>query len=106
MSENIWSTTEKEIAETAFQKAYERETSALIQHIFDRIQEVKEIESVWNLHDYLSAKRHQIDGKYDFRYPVLIFVFSDLMKEGWLFPEDLDGLDQDKISKITVLSRM
>jgi hypothetical protein len=28
------------------------------------------------------------------------------MKEGWLLPEDLEGLDQDKISKITVLSRI
>ncbi len=106
MSENTWSTTEQKIAETAFEKAYKRETTALIQYIFEKVQEIKDIELVWNLHDYLSAKRHQIDGKYDFRYPVLIFVFSDLMKEGWLFPEDLDGLDPDKISKITVLSRM
>ena len=106
MSENTWSTTEQKIAECAFKKAYERETAALIQYIYERIEEIKEIDSVWNLHDYLSAKRHQIDGKYDFRYPILIFIFSDLMKEGWLLPEDLDGLDQDKISKITVLSRI
>ena len=106
MSENNWSTTEQKIAETAFKKAYERETTALIQHIIQTVQEIKDIELVWNLHDYLSAKRHQIDGKYDFRFPLLIFIFSDLMKEGWLFPEDLEGLDPDKVSKITVLSRM
>lgn len=106
MSENTWSNVEKSIAEQAFKKAYERETTGLIQYINQQASEIRDIDSVWKLNDYLNAKRHQIDGKYDYRYAALIFVFSDLMKEGWLLPEDLDGLDQDKISKIKALSRM
>ncbi|MEB3311216.1 MAG: hypothetical protein VKJ02_13390 [Snowella sp.] len=106
VSENTWSISEKSIAEQAFKKAYDRETQGLVQYINQHAPEIQDIDSVWKLNDYLNAKRHQIDGKYDYRYSALIFVFSDLMKEGWLLPEDLEGLDQDKISKIKALSRM
>lgn len=61
---------------------------------------------LWQLHDFLSAKRHEIEGKYDYQYSVLLFVFAGLVKEGWLHLNELQGLDKDKLSKVAVLSRM
>jgi hypothetical protein len=84
MSEIIWSDTEQEIAQTAFQKAYQRETSTLIEHIKEQSGRITVLDDIWQMHDYLSARRHQIDGKYDYRYTSLIFVFAQLLKEGWL----------------------
>lgn len=106
VSEMNWSETEKTIAHEAFTKAYERETLTLIQHIRERSLEIVQLDDVWRLHDFLSARRHQIDGKYDYRYPVLLFVFADLLKEGWLSLGDLEGLEKDKLAKIAALARM
>ncbi|GFE67614.1 hypothetical protein [Chroococcus sp. FPU101] len=106
VSELIWSETEKEIAHQAFNRAYERELMTLIEYVQVQSHAIKKIDDVWNLHDFLSARRHQIDGKYDFRYSVLLFVFADLLKEGWLHQEDLEGLEKDKLAKITALSRI
>ena len=106
MSEIIWSDTEQEIAQTAFQKAYQRETSTLIEHIKEQSGQITVLDDIWQMHDYLSARRHQIDGTYDYRYTSLIFVFAQLLKEGWLKLEDLNGLGKDKLAKIAALSRM
>lgn len=117
MSETIWSDQEKQVARNAFQKAYERETNALITQLAEMIKEVENIYAVWEIHDYLSSKRHQIDGRYylnikkyseentaNSEYSTLIFLFAELFKEKWLCKEDLVGLSDDKISKIVVLS--
>ncbi|WP_245912501.1 hypothetical protein [Brunnivagina elsteri] len=73
-----------------------------------RYRQIKftEAKDVWRLNDFLSAKRHEVDGKYDFRYPYLIVVFARLVKEGWLQPQELEGLDPSKRAKIAALSRM
>lgn len=106
MSNLDWTAEEETIAQTAIKNAYDRETQALIQAINQEASQIKEIKEVWQLHDYLSAKRHQIDGKYDSRTAVLVFVFADLIKEGWLHSEDLQGLAQDKLAKIFSLAKM
>ncbi|NJM74095.1 MAG: hypothetical protein HC862_30640, partial [Scytonema sp. RU_4_4] len=52
---------------------------------------------LWRLHDFLSARRHEVEGKYDYQYSVLLFVFAGLVKEGWLHLTELEGLDKDKL---------
>lgn len=117
MSETIWSDQEKQVAREAFQKAYERETDSLVTQLAEMIKELDNIDVVWEIHDYLSAKRHQIDGRYylnikkyseentaNGQYSTLIFLFAELFKEKWLCKEDLVGLSNDKISKIVALS--
>jgi hypothetical protein len=99
-----WTEAEKNVAETAFKTAYEREISALIQTV--RECEITESDDLWRLHDLLSSKRYEMDGKYDFRYPSLLFVFAGLIKEGLLTIEELDGLHANKLAKITALARM
>ncbi|MEY3256049.1 hypothetical protein FLX35_06430 [Cylindrospermopsis raciborskii LB2897] len=101
-----WSTTEKELARKAFDQAYEREINALIETVREQASTITKLDEIWQLHDFLSARRHQIDGKYDYRYSVLIFVFAQLVREGWLHIKDLEGLEVDKIAKVSALTRM
>ncbi|MDF5730138.1 MAG: hypothetical protein PUP92_19515 [Rhizonema sp. PD38] len=105
-SEVEWTDIEKKIARTAFDKAYEREVEALLKQVQEQANKLVDVGELWRLHDFLSAKRHDIEGKYDYQYSVLLFVFAGLVKEGWLHLNELQGLDQDKLSKVAVLSRM
>ncbi len=101
-----WTTTEENIAKRAFDIAYKREIESLIDSVRQKVTSLTEISDMWRLHDFLSVKRHEIDGRYDFRLPVLIFVFADLVKDGLLNLNELEGLDADKIAKIAALTCM
>ncbi len=103
MNEVKWSKSEKKIARAAFDKAFERECADLAGKIREKAEKIKEPEGIWELHDLLSRKRKEIDRKYDYRYSVIILVFAQLIKEGWLDVEDLEGLGKDKIEKITAV---
>jgi hypothetical protein len=106
VSDRIWSEVEKEIAQVAFNRAYERETTALIAEVRDRASTISAIDELWQLHDFLSARRHQIDGKYDYDYSSLLFVFAKLIDEGWLHLDEMKGLDRDKLSKMAAIASM
>lgn len=106
VSEAEWTDLEKQIARTAFNKAYQREVEALLKQVREDASTIAELSSLWQLHDFLSAKRHEVEGKYDYRYSVLLFVFAGLLKEGWLQLNELEGLNQDKLSKVAALARM
>lgn len=101
-----WSKAEEEVAQEAFGKAYERENKALLQEVREKASTIATLEDVWRLHDFLSARRHDLDGKYDYRHSVLIFVFAQLIKEGWLHLDELKGLHTDKLTKVAALARM
>ena len=103
---NNWSKTEKEIAQQAFNKAYEREVQALVQKVRENAGAIATLDDLWRLHDFLSARRHDLDGKYDYRYSVLIFVFAQLVREGWLGLEELEGLKPEKLAKIKAITMM
>jgi Photoprotection regulator fluorescence recovery protein len=104
--ETDWSETEKQVAQTAFKQAYNRETETLVSEIREKAVSITEIQDIWMLHDFLSARRHEIDGKYEDSYSAFIFVFARLVKENWLTLEELSGLQADKRAKIAALSRM
>jgi hypothetical protein len=106
ISEIDWSVKEQEIAQSAFNKAYQREITALLESVRERSSSIVELGDIWNLNDLLNSKRHELDGKYEYEYSVLIFVFAKLLKEGWLNLNDLEGLTSDKRAKISALSRM
>jgi predicted phosphohydrolase len=95
VSEAKWTDLEKKIARTAFDKAYKQEVEVLLQQVREQAGTIAELEDLWRLHDFLSAKRHEIEGKYDYCYSTLIFIFAGL-----------EGLDQDKIAKVAALARM
>ena len=101
-----WSDAEKQIAEEALKKAYSREIEALMAYVHEKANKISRPEDVWQLHDFLSARRHNIDGKYDDREAFLLFTISNLIKDKLLSLSELDGLTTDKRAKITVLTRM
>lgn len=106
VSEAEWTDVEKKVARSAFEQAYEREIAALLKQVRDEAAMIAELGELWRLHDFLSTRRHEIEGKYDYRYSVLLFVFAGLVKEGWLHLNELEGLDPTKLSKVTALARM
>jgi hypothetical protein len=101
--ESGWTAVEKAIAREAFDKAYEREVTALLEKVRAGVNEIAALEDLWRLHDFLSAKRHEIDGKYDYNYSVLLFVFAELIRDGWLHLDELKNLDKDKLAKVSAL---
>ena len=105
-SETKWSQTEEKIAKQALQTAYNREISALIAHIRDRASSLTELEDLWYLHDLLSTKRHEIDGKYVYNHSTIVFDFARLVQEGWLEIDELKGFKPEMLSKISALVRM
>ncbi len=46
-----------------------------------------------------------MDRKYDYRYSQLVFVFSELIREGWLEESMLNGLDEEKIDLVRKFTR-
>ncbi len=106
VSEIQWSKAEETIIKKAFEIAYQREISALLKEVREVSGSIIELEQLWRLHDFLSARRHDIDGKYHYELSTVIFVFARLIKEGWLNRDELKGLNSEKLSKISALSRM
>jgi hypothetical protein len=104
MTEESWSKKEKAVARRAFEGAYEKECKDLIERIQMRANEAKDPADIWRLNDFLKKKIKEIEGKYDYRYSMLIFVFARLMKEGWITVEEIEGLNEDKIAKIRFLA--
>jgi len=96
----MWSKTEKEVVRQAFGRAYERECKELSNKVKEMANTAKTREVPIYLQEFLTEKRKEIDEKYDYRYSVLIYVFSTLVREGWIALDDLEGLDEDKIAKI------
>ncbi len=101
-----WSEAEKTVAQAALKSAYDREVEALIQNIREKASLIETTEEVWQLHDYLSGRRHDIDGKYDDREDFLTFTLSRLVKEGLLALDDIKELSADKRAKVSILTRM
>ena len=106
MHEFKWSKTEKKIARAAFEKAYQRECSDIIEKIRIKAKEISEPDNIWRFHDFLTEKRHEIDEKYDYRYSKLILVFARLINEGWINFSDFEGLAEDKIDRIKFLTNL
>jgi len=101
-----WTQIEEDIARKAFEIAYKRETNALIDSVRYKASSLTEIDDMWQLHDFLSVKRHEVDGRYDYNLPMLVFVFAGLIKDGWITLKELEGLNSDKLAKIVALTYM
>lgn len=106
MNDLAWSTTEESIAKSAMKTARDREIEALLTEVRHQVDEIDQVGDLWRLHDFLSARRHDVDGKYDDDLESILFGFARLVKEGWLKMTDLDGLTKEKLAKIGALARM
>jgi hypothetical protein len=60
---------------------------------------------IWQVHDYLSEQRKMVGQTFDYKYSVLLEVFSKLLRDG-LTDADLLGLREDKIATIKRLASL
>lgn len=100
-----WSDAEQAVAREAFERAYGRAVEKLVATVQSRAGELNTADSVWQLHDFLSIERHTIEGRFDFRFEGLLFVFASLVKDRLLQVEELSGLETEKLAKITAMAR-
>ena len=98
--DGVWSTAEKKAAHKAFDAAFLRQCTAVTEKAKRMLAASSPPYGVWKLHDYLSRERKKVDRRYDYRYSVLISVFAELLRDGWLTKSDLAGLSPDKIDQI------
>ena len=98
--ETTWSDTEKKIARKVFDRAFERQCASITEKAKQMLATASPPRGVWEVHDYLSTERKKVDETYDYRYSVLISVFANLLRQGWLKKSDLAGLQPDKIQLI------
>jgi Asp-tRNA(Asn)/Glu-tRNA(Gln) amidotransferase B subunit len=92
-----WSPAEKVIARKAFDRALQAELAEVIREAKNMAGKIEQPAELWELENYLTNRRKEIDRKYDYRYSVLPSVFAILIREGRLREEDLRGLAEDKL---------
>jgi len=95
-----WSKSEKAIARIAFDAALKRELQEVILEAKKMANQIKEPVDAWDLEQYLTERRNEINRKYDYRYSQLTHVFGRLLYEGRVSEEELGGLREDKLKPI------
>ena len=100
----MWTPQEQDIAREAFETAHGRAISTLIGKVQRHATGLSSVESIWQLHDFLSTQRFDMEGRFDFRLEGILFVFASFVKDGLLGFEDLQGLDSEKLAKIRAMS--
>lgn len=100
----VWTPQEQAIAREAFERAHDRAVDHLISKVKHHVQGVGSVDSLWQLHDYLSTQRHDMEGRFDFRLEGILFVFANFVKDGLLGMEELTGLEAEKLAKIKAMA--
>lgn len=95
-----WSESEKKLSRRIFEAALETELNEVMAEFKSKAAAAATPEAMWALEEYLNQKRREINGKYDYRYSQLPFVFARLVCEGRVREEQLSGLSNDKRSTI------
>ena len=99
-NELIWSRSEKAAARTALESALNRELREVIDQAKQMARQISEASDLWDLEQYLTQRRKEIDRKYDYRYSQLTYVFGKLLRENRLGEDELRGLREDKMESI------
>ena len=73
-----WSRSEKAIVRTAFDAALKQELHTVMQEAKQRASRMNEPSDLWELEQYLTQRRKEIDRKYDYRQSRLTDVFGSL----------------------------
>jgi hypothetical protein len=100
MKDAEWKKDEKKVARRAFDIALGREYDFIIKRTREMATKASNPSDILELNRYLSRTLKEIDWKYDYRYSKIITVFAQLVSEGWVKLEELDGLDEEKIERI------
>ncbi len=98
--DETWAPTEKKLARIAFDKAFERQCTAITQEARRILETTTAPSDIFRVQEYLTEQRKIVDGLYDYRYSRLLGVFGRLLSDGWLREGDLHGLQPEKIAQI------
>lgn len=101
-----WTAEEAKLARVVFERALSREVEALIATLRQETTGLRDREDVWRLHDFLSIRRHAMEGRAAFDLAGLLFVFAAFVREGLVGLEEIEGLSADKRAKISAMARM
>ena len=71
MREMKWSPTEKVIARKAFDWALGRELQSATLEARSKAAKIQEPSNLWDLEQYLTQRRQEIDRTFDYRYSLL-----------------------------------
>ncbi|MAX88344.1 MAG: hypothetical protein CMO00_01765 [Synechococcus sp. SAT82] len=104
MSATDWTSEEELVARQAFELGKQRSVESLIQTLRDQSQKLDTPESIWSLHDFLSTERYQYEGRMEFDFSNILFSLADMIKQKLIQYDDLNGLNQLKLSKIKAMS--
>ena len=104
MSATDWTSEEELVARQAFELGKQRSVESLIQTLRDQSQKLDTPESIWSLHDFLSTERYQYEGRMEFNFSNILFSLADMIKQKLIQYDDLNGLNQLKLSKIKAMS--
>ena len=100
-----WSGAEKAIARKVYESALRQELEAVVRETKEMAAKIEQVGDVWELENYLTQRRREIDRQYDYRYSVLPEVFGNLIREGRVREEDLRGLGDDKLDYIQAYAK-
>ena len=98
--EPIWTRSEKTVVRAAFDAALKRELQEVMQEAKLKANQVNEPADVWNLEQYLTQRRKEIDRKYEYKYSQLTDVFGRLLYEQRISEEELHGLWEGELKLI------
>ena len=79
-----WSHKEKGVARAAFDSALARENTSIRREVENMLQRSSGPGAVWDILEFLRTKQREMEWKYDYRYSVLVGVFTRLLAEGWI----------------------
>ena len=92
-----WSESEKRLSRRVYEAALEAELAEVMAEFKSKSAAVRTPEEMWALESYLAQQRREIQGKYDYRYSQLLFVFGRLVREGRVQIEQLQGFSEEKL---------
>jgi hypothetical protein len=104
-SDVTWSRSEKAIARQAFDAALKRELHELMQEAQEIARKIKQPSDLWDLQEYLTRRRKEMDHKHKYRYSHFTQVFGRLLYETRVSEEELRGFSEDKLKTIHSFAR-
>ncbi|MBS0561701.1 MAG: hypothetical protein JSR21_16750 [Proteobacteria bacterium] len=88
------------MARRAYDAALEKALAAVMAEFKARAAAAATPADMWDIEDYLRARRREIDELSDYRYSRLLFVFARLIRDGHLDEAGLAGLSEEKRMEI------
>jgi hypothetical protein len=103
-SDVTWSRAEKAVARRAYDAALERELREVMEDARQRASRIRQPSDVWDLEQYLTQRRKEIDRKYQFRASQT-HVLGELLHEKRISERELHGLREDTLKSMRAFAK-